>query len=213
MANDHFVFTGKDSDDRQTGIGRDFARCRRWPSPTTPLPGDGIFHFYFPEQGLVVPGQFIPGADSHSRAYGAYGAVGIGVGSTTLGFGWSTGYVYFTVPRARRVVFTGKLQPWVSGKDIVLRLLERWGKAQSQGMSVEFVDADRQLPVTYRNTIANMMAEGEAPNGIFAADDITYEPGTRRKGMEDLPYPRITPGEDAHYEIDEEPWISPRWRP
>ena len=52
----------------------------------------------------MVPGAFIPGADSHSRAYGAYGAVGIGVGSTTLGFGWSTGYVYFTLARARRVV-------------------------------------------------------------------------------------------------------------
>ncbi len=60
-----------------------------------------------------MPGQFIPGADSHSRAYGAYGAVGIGVGSTTLGFGWATGYVYFTLAKARRVVFAGRLQPWV----------------------------------------------------------------------------------------------------
>ena len=89
-----------------------------------------------------MPGQFIPGADSHSRAYGAYGAVGIGVGSTTLGFGWSTGYVYFTLAKARRVVFGGRLQPWVSGKDIVLELLRRWGAAQSQGMSVELVDAE-----------------------------------------------------------------------
>ena len=54
-----------------------------------------------------MPGQFIPGADSHSRAYGAYGAVGMGVGSTTLGFGWATGYIYFTLVRARRVVFDG----------------------------------------------------------------------------------------------------------
>ena len=92
-----------------------------------------------------MPGQFIPGADSHSRAYGAYGAVGIGVGSTTLGFGWSTGYIYFTLAKQRRVVFAGRLQPWVSGKDIVLELLKRWGAKQSQGMSVELVDADRQL--------------------------------------------------------------------
>src|SRR5439155_991267 len=82
-------------------------------------PGDGIFHFYFPEQKLVLPGALIPGADSHSRAYGAYGALGYGVGSTTLGFGWATGYVYFTVAKQRRVVLTGKLQPWVSGKDVV----------------------------------------------------------------------------------------------
>ena len=76
---------------------------RRCEKPYYATPGDGIFHFYFPEQGLVMPGQFIPGADSHSRAYGAYGAVGIGVGSTTLGFGWATGYIYFTVAKARRV--------------------------------------------------------------------------------------------------------------
>ncbi len=70
--------------------------------------------------------------------------------------------------------FAGALQPWVSGKDLVLELLRRWGAAQSQGMSVEFVDRDRQLPIAYRNTIANMMAEAEALNGIFAPDDTTY---------------------------------------
>ena len=141
--------------------------------PYYATPGDGIFHFYFPEQGLVLPGQFIPGADSHSRAYGAYGAVGIGVGSTTLGFGWSTGYIYLTMAKQRRVRFTGRLQPWVTGKDIVLELLRRWGAQQSQGMSVELADVEHQLPMAYRNTIANMMAEAEALNGIFAPDDIT----------------------------------------
>ena len=169
------MFTGLDADDKQTGIGREFARLHDIQKPYYATPGDGIFHFYFPEQGLVMPGQFIPGADSHSRAYGAYGAVGIGVGSTTLGFGWSTGYIYFTLAKQRRVVFRGRLQPWVSGKDIVLELLRQWGAKQSQGMSVELVDADRQLPIAYRNTIANMMAEAEAQNGIFAPDDITYD--------------------------------------
>jgi 3-isopropylmalate/(R)-2-methylmalate dehydratase large subunit len=144
----------------------------------------------------------IPGADSHSRAYGAYGAIGIGVGSTTLGFGWSTGYVYMTVPKARRVVFTGELKPWVTGKDIVLELLRRWGAKQSQGMSVEFVDAGKQLPIAYRNTICNMMAEAESFNGIFAPDDITYA-WFDAKGMKTLPYPRIAPGAQATYEIDE----------
>src|SRR5688572_22436183 len=166
IANDHFVFTGRNDDEKQTSIGRAFATQHGLVTPYYATPGDGIFHFYFPEQGLVMPGQFIPGADSHSRAYGAYGAVGIGVGSTTLGFGWATGYVYVTLPKARRVCFTGALQPWVSGKDIVLELLRRWGAQQAQGMSVEFIDADRQLPMAYRNTIANMMAEGEAFNGI-----------------------------------------------
>ncbi len=202
IANDHFVFTGKDDDNKQTAIGKEFARLHGIEKPYYATPGDGIFHFYFPEQALVMPGQFIPGADSHSRAYGAYGAVGMGVGSTTLGFGWSTGYIYFTVAKARRVVFDGQLQSWVSGKDIVLELLRRWGAKQSQGMSVELVDANKQLPIAYRNTIANMMAEAEALNGIFAPDDITYA-WYRAKGIAELPYPAISPGADAVYAIDE----------
>jgi 3-isopropylmalate/(R)-2-methylmalate dehydratase large subunit len=202
IANDHFVFTGNPDDEKQTAIGRAFAQAEGLEPPYYATPGDGIFHFYFPEQGLIFPGQFIAGADSHSRAYGAYGAVGIGVGSTALGFGWATGYVYFTVPRARRVVFTGALQPWVTGKDIVLALLHRWGTRQSEGMSVELGDRDAQLPMAYRNTIANMMAEAEASNGIFAADPVT-DAWYAAKGIA-LPYPRVTPGEDARYEIDEE---------
>jgi len=201
VANDHFVFTRKEADDKQTAIGKAFAEKFGVRKPYYATPGDGIFHFYFPEQGLVHPGSFIAGADSHSRAYGAYGAVGIGVGSTTLGFGWATGYVFTTLSKARRVVLTGALQPWVSGKDIVLKLLERWGTAQSQGMSVEFVDERRQLPIAYRNTIANMMAEGEAQNGIFAADEVTAA-WYREMGIA-LPYPLVQPGTDAHYEIDE----------
>lgn len=203
IANDHFVFTGVDSDDKQTGIGREFAAKHDIRKPYYATPGDGIFHFYFPEQGLVQPGMMIPGADSHSRAYGAYGAIGIGVGSTTLGFGWSTGYIFTTVARRRRVVFRGALQPWVTGKDLVLELLRRWGAKQSQGMSVEFVDADQQLPIAYRNTICNMMAEAESYNGIFAPDDTTYA-WFAAKGMKDLPYPRIAPGADVHWDLDEE---------
>jgi 3-isopropylmalate/(R)-2-methylmalate dehydratase large subunit len=203
VANDHFVFTGHEADDRQTAIGRDFARLHGIEKPLYAAPGDGIFHFYFPEQGLVYPGQFIPGADSHSRAYGAYGAVGFGVGSTTLGFGWATGYVYFTLVKQRRVSFGGTLQPWVSGKDIVLELLRRWGHKQAQGMSVEFVDAGGELPIAYRNTIANMMAEAEATNGIFAQDART-DAWLAARGFSDLPYPRLAPGANARYEIDED---------
>jgi homoaconitase/3-isopropylmalate dehydratase large subunit len=90
----------------------------------------------------------------------------------------------------------------VSGKDIVLDLLRRWGAAQAQGMSVELVDEGRQLPIGYRNTIANMMAEAEAFNGIFAPDEVTaawYE----ARGITDLPYAAFSPGVDAPYEIDE----------
>ena len=201
-ANDHFVFNHKEADDKQTAIGKQFADHYKIGKPQFATPGDGIFHFYFPEQGLVVPGALIPGADSHSRAYGAHGALGYGVGSTTLGFGWATGYVYFTCAKQRRVRFTGTLNPWVSGKDVVLALLARWGTKQSQGMSVEFVDAKRQLPMSYRNTIANMMAEGEATNGIFAPDEITLAWFREKKIA--LPYPTFAPGEDVLWEVDEE---------
>ena len=201
VANDHFVFTGKDADQKQTSISKAFAERHGIRAPYYASPGTGIFHFYFPEQGLIVPGGFYPGADSHSRAYGAYGAVGIGVGSTTLGFGWATGTIFVTVAKQRRVVFTGKLKPWVSGKDIVLKVLQGWGVKQSQGMSVEFVDTNSELPIPYRNTIANMMAEGEALNGIFAQDGVT-EAWYESRGFE-LPYPRVTPGEDARFELDE----------
>ena len=201
-ANDHFVFNHKEADDKQTGIGKQFADRYEIGKPRYATPGDGIFHFYFPEQGLVVPGALIPGADSHSRAYGAHGALGYGVGSTTLGFGWATGYVYFSCAKQRRVRFTGKLNPWVGGKDVVLALLARWGAKQSQGMSVEFVDADRQLPMSYRNTIANMMAEGEATNGIFAPDETTMAWFASRNIA--VPYPPFGPGEDVAWELDEE---------
>jgi 3-isopropylmalate/(R)-2-methylmalate dehydratase large subunit len=201
FASDHFVFTGRESDERQTAISRQFARRMGIEAPYFATPGDGIFHFYFPEQGLIAPAGFYPGADSHSRAYGAYGALGIGVGSTTLGFGWATGWIFFTLARQRRVVFTGRLQPWVNGKDIVLELLRRWGPKQAQGMGVEFVDRNGQLPIPYRNTIANMMAEAEAQNGIFAPDDVTRA-WFEKRGF-DLPYPAVAPGRDAAYDLDE----------
>src|SRR5204862_7328272 len=87
-------------------------------------------------------------------------------------------------------------------KDIVLKLRERWRDSQSQGMSVEFEDAERQLPIAYRNTIANMLAEAEAQNGIFAPDEITVK-WYRGKEIADLPYPPVAPGAEAVYAIDE----------
>ena len=202
IANDHFVFTGRADDEKQTAIGQAFAERHGIVRPYYATPGDGIFHFYFPEQGLVKPGQVIAGADSHSRAYGAYGAVGVGIGSTALGYGWAVGSVDITLARARRVTFTGRLQPWVSGKDIVLELLRQWGTDQAQGMSVELVDKERQLPVGYRNTIANMMAEAEAQNGIFAADGVTLA-WYRSRGLDVGEYPTVAPGSEARYELED----------
>ena len=190
---------------RQTAIGRAFAREHGLTPPYYATPGDGIFHFYFPEQGLVVPGPV------HSRRRLAQprlrrvrrgrhrrrvddARVRLGDGLRLLHAGDRRG-AWCSPARCSR---------GSSGKDIVLELLRRWGAQQSQGMSVEFVDADRQLPIAYRNTIANMMAEAEALNGIFAADDDHVARGTRRRASTELPYPRVAPGADARYEIDEE---------
>jgi hypothetical protein len=133
VANDHFVFTGVAADDKQTSIGRAFAERHGVREPYYAKPGAGIFHFYFPEQGLIVPGGFYPGADSHSRAYGAYGAFGMGVGSTTLGLRLVDRLRLLHAREAAARAADGTLQPWVSGKDIVLALLARWGAKQSQG--------------------------------------------------------------------------------
>ena len=148
-----------------------------------------------------MPGAVVPGADSHSRAYGAYGALGIGIGSTALGFGWATGSVFLTPAPARRVVLSGELPPWSSGKDIVLALISRWNGAAA-GASVEFVDPAGALPIAWRNTICNMMAEAEAWNGIFAFDEVTsgfYE----SRGIRDLPYPRLASGPSARFAEEE----------
>ena len=201
IANDHFVFTGREADERQTAISRQFAAAEDLRAPWFATPGDGIFHFYFPEQGLVMPGAVIAGADSHSRAYGAYGALGFGIGSSALGFGWATGSVFATPAPSRRVVFTGALPPWSSGKDVVLRLIARWAGAAA-GMSVEFADPGGVLPVTWRNTICNMMAEAEAWNGIFPFDSLTagfYED----RGIRDLPYPPLASGAGARFAAED----------
>lgn len=201
IANDHFVFTGRQADERQTAISQRFAEAEDLRAPWFATPGDGIFHFYFPEQGLVMPGAVIAGADSHSRAYGAYGALGVGIGSSALGFGWATGSVLLTPAPARRVVFTGALPPWSSGKDVVLRLISNWDGAAARA-SVEFADPEGLLPIAWRNTICNMMAEAEAWNGIFAFDSVTagfFE----ERGFRDLPYPRLDSGRSARFAAEE----------
>ena len=110
IANDHFVFTGVDADDKQTAIGREFARVHGHREAVLRDAGRRHLPLLFSRAGAgACRASSFPGADSHSRAYGAYGAVGIGVGSTTLGFGWSTGYIYFTLAQAapRRVHAAG----------------------------------------------------------------------------------------------------------
>lgn len=134
----------------------------------------GIEHALLPEQGLVVSGDVIIGADSHTCTYGALGAFATGVGSTDMAVGMATGLCWFKVPEAIRVELYGRLQPWVSGKDIILHLIGLTGVDGALYQSLEFDgEGVHTLSMDERFTIANMAIEAGAKNGIFPVDDTT----------------------------------------
>jgi len=134
----------------------------------------GVEHCILPEQGLVGPGDAIIGADSHTCTYGALGAFATGVGSTDMAAGMITGEAWFKVPESIRFVFTGTLQPHVSGKDLILYAIGDIGVDGARYMAMEFTGpVIEQLSMDNRFTICNMAIEAGAKNGIIAADDIT----------------------------------------
>ena len=136
----------------------------------------GIEHALLPEQGIVAPGEVIIGADSHTCTYGAVGAFSTGVGSTDMAVGMATGECWFKVPEAVRVVLTGKMKPWVSGKDVILHLIGEIGVDGALYQSLEFTgDGVKEIPMDGRLTIANMAIEAGAKNGIFPVDDVCRE--------------------------------------
>ena len=136
----------------------------------------GIEHALLPEQGIVAPGEVIIGADSHTCTYGAVGAFSTGVGSTDMGVGMATGECWFKVPEAIKVVLTGKMKPWVSGKDVILHLIGEIGVDGALYQSLEFTgDGVKEIPMDGRLTIANMAIEAGAKNGIFPVDDVCRE--------------------------------------
>ena len=136
----------------------------------------GIEHALLPEQGIVTPGEVIIGADSHTCTYGAVGAFSTGVGSTDMAVGMATGECWFKVPEAVKVVLTGKMKPWVSGKDVILHLIGEIGVDGALYQSLEFTgDGVKEIPMDGRLTIANMAIEAGAKNGIFPVDDVCRE--------------------------------------
>ena len=136
----------------------------------------GIEHALLPEQGIVAPGEVIIGADSHTCTYGAVGAFSTGVGSTDMAVGMATGECWFKVPEAVKVVLTGKMKPWVSGKDVILHLIGEIGVDGALYQSLEFTgDGVKEIPMDGRLTIANMAIEAGAKNGIFPVDDVCRE--------------------------------------
>ncbi|TJX14436.1 3-isopropylmalate dehydratase large subunit [Tissierella creatinini] len=136
----------------------------------------GIEHALLPEKGLVVAGDAVIGADSHTCTYGALGAFSTGVGSTDLAAGMATGEAWFKVPPAIKFNLIGKPSKWVSGKDIILHIIGKIGVDGARYKSMEFVgDGIKNLTMDDRFTIANMAIEAGAKNGIFPVDELTIE--------------------------------------
>lgn len=136
----------------------------------------GIEHALLPEKGLVAAGELIIGADSHTCTYGALGAFSTGVGSTDLAAGMATGKAWFKVPSAIKFELKGKLQPDVSGKDVILHIIGKIGVDGALYRSMEFAgEGVAALSIDDRFTICNMAIEAGAKNGIFPVDEKTME--------------------------------------
>ena len=133
----------------------------------------GIEHALLPEKGLVVAGDAVIGADSHTCTYGALGAFSTGVGSTDMAAGMVTGKAWFKVPSAIKFILTGKPGRWVSGKDVILHIIGMIGVDGALYKSMEFAgDGIANLSMDDRFTICNMAIEAGGKNGIFPVDDL-----------------------------------------
>lgn len=158
----------------------------------------GVEHAILPERGIVVAGQCIIGADSHTCSYGALGAFGTGVGTTDIATGMATGELWFKVPSAIKFVLTGKPTEFVSGKDIILHIISQIGVDGALYKSMEFVgDGIQYLTMDDRFTICNMAIEAGAKNGIFPVDDQTIAYMKEHSTKE---YKIYEADEDAQYE-------------
>ncbi|ACD51338.1 3-isopropylmalate dehydratase [Clostridium botulinum] len=136
----------------------------------------GIEHCLLPEKGLVVAGDVVIGADSHTCTYGALGAFSTGIGSTDMAAGMATGQTWFKVPSAIKFILKNKPAKWVSGKDIILHIIGMIGVDGALYKSMEFVgDGLNYLSMDDRFTMANMAIEAGGKNGIFPVDDKTVE--------------------------------------
>ncbi len=157
----------------------------------------GIEHALLPEEGLVVPGDVVIGADSHTCTYGALGAFSTGIGSTDLTYGMVTGTTWFKVPESIRFACHGEWQKWVTGKDLILHVIGMIGVDGALYSAMEFDgDAIHRLSMDSRFSIANMAIEAGAKNGIFPVDEKTLayvKPRAKR------PYKVFESDRDAKY--------------
>ncbi len=172
---DHFIPAKDIASANQAKISRDFAYKHDLKNYFDEK-DMGIEHALLPEKGLVVPGDVIIGADSHTCTHGALGAFSTGMGSTDLAFGMITGGNWFKVPESIKVIFTGELQPNVYGKDLILEVIRRIGVDGALYQALEFTGSTIEtLSMDDRFSLCNMAIEAGAKNGIIAVDDITKE--------------------------------------
>ena len=157
----------------------------------------GVEHVLLPEKGVVLPGDLVIGADSHTCTYGALGAFATGVGSTDLAAAMLTGELWFKVPSSIKFIVYGQLPQWVSGKDLILNIIGRIGVDGALYQAMEFTgETIERLPMADRLSMANMAIEAGAKNGIFAPDAIT---GEYVKSRAKRPYKFYASDADAVY--------------
>jgi len=157
----------------------------------------GIEHALLPEQGLVLPGDVVVGADSHTCTYGAVGAFATGMGSTDIAVAMATGRAWMRVPETIRITYHGQLQPYVGGKDLILYTIGQIGVDGALYQAIEFVGpAIDALSMDGRFTMANMAIEAGAKAGLFAVDEATLAYVNRRAQR---PYQIFLPDADAAY--------------
>lgn len=157
----------------------------------------GIEHALLPEKGLVIAGDVVIGADSHTCTYGALGAFSTGVGSTDMAAGMATGKAWFKVPEAIKFNLTGSLKQYTSGKDLILHIIGMIGVDGALYKSMEFTgEGMHSLSMDDRFTIANMAIEAGAKNGIFEVDEKTIE---YMSGRTDREYKIFKADDDAKY--------------
>ena len=158
----------------------------------------GIEHALLPEKGLVIPGDVIIGADSHTCTHGALGAFATGMGSTDLAFAMITGGNWFRVPESIKVIFTGKPAEHIYGKDLILEIIRQIGVDGALYQTLEFTgDTIQHLDMDDRFSLCNMAIEAGAKSGIIAVDDVTKE-FLADKDLRDEPKYHYS-DEDAHY--------------
>lgn len=162
----------------------------------------GIEHTLLPEEALVLPGDVVIGADSHSCTYGALGCFSTGVGSTDLAAVWATGEIWLKVPETLRINYRGLPGPWVVGKDLILSVIARIGDDGARYMAMEHTgDTIAHLSMDSRLTLANMAIEAGAKSGIVAPDDRTrrYVEERQEAMGRHRDFPMLRSDEDATY--------------